>query len=145
MIISVTRLRVRLVWHLPPFLWWIFRSQRQVMRADGFRGGRLMVDAHRTFWTLTTWDGEPAMKAFRGSGAHAKVMPRLVRWCDEAAYAHWVAPDDTLAEWPEAYERLVNDGKLSRVASPSADHNARKFAPPRLQPLIGQDIQPLSH
>ena len=144
MIISVTRLRVRLAWHLPPFLWWTFLSQRQVMRANGFRGGQLLVDAHRTFWTLTAWDDERAMKAFRGSGAHARVMPKLVRWCDEAAYAHWVASDDMLAEWPEAYERLVSDGKLSRVANPSADHSARRFPPPRLNPLIGQDLKSIS-
>jgi hypothetical protein len=29
------------------------------------------------------------MKAFRGTAPHAKVMPRLVEWCDEASYAHW--------------------------------------------------------
>jgi heme-degrading monooxygenase HmoA len=144
MIISVTRLRVRRARHLPPFLWWTYRSQRQVMRANGFRGGRLLVDAHRTFWTLTAWEDERTMKAFRGSGAHSKVMPRLVHWCDEAAYSHWVAPNDKIADWPEAYERLVSDGKLSRVANPSADHSARRFAPPRLKPLIGQDIKPVS-
>ena len=86
---SVTRLRVRGILYLPAFLWYTFRSQRQVIRAPGFAGGRLLVDAHWTFWTLTVWESEKAMKAFRGSGAHSQVMPRLPKWCDEAAYAHW--------------------------------------------------------
>jgi heme-degrading monooxygenase HmoA len=142
MLVSVTRLRVRGLRFLPAFLWKTHFAQRQVARARGFCGGRLLVDAHRTFWTMTAWEDERAMKAFRGSGAHAQVMPKLVAWCDEAAYAHWTTSDDKLAEWPEACERLVNEGKLSRVENPSTDHTARRFAAPRLKPLIGQDIKP---
>ena|SRR5437879_4977056 len=142
MFASVTRLRVRFVRYLPGFVWKTFLAQRQIMRASGFFGGKLLVDTRRTFWTLTVWESEQAMKAFRGSGAHARVMPRLVEWCDEAAYAHWVSTNDTLPDWPEAYEHLVNEGRLSRVARPSPDHDARHFAPPRLKPLIGLDLEP---
>jgi heme-degrading monooxygenase HmoA len=144
MLVSVTRLRGRRTWHLAAFLWHTFSTNRQVRRAAGFLGGRLLIDAHRTFWTLTAWEDERAMKSFRGSGAHAKVMPSLFRWCDEAAYSHWTATDDQLAEWPEASGRLVKDGRLSRVEHPSPDHNARRFAPPRLKPLIGQQLNPVA-
>lgn len=142
MVVSVTRLRVRTNWDLPEFIWYTFCSQGQVVRANGFRGGRLLVDAHRTFWTMTAWADERAMKAFRGSGAHARVMPKLFNWCDEAAYTHWLAADEKLPEWPEAHERLQSEGRLSRVAQPSPDHNAKRFAKPRLRPLIGNDLRP---
>jgi hypothetical protein len=102
MLLSATRLRVRLAWHMPAFLWQTFRSNRQVSRSQGFRAGRLLVDAHRTFWTLTAWEDERSMKAFRGSGAHSQVMPRLFQWCDEAAYAHWMPAEEKLADWTEA-------------------------------------------
>ena len=82
------------------------------------------------------------MKAFRGSGAHAEVMPRLVEWCDEAAYAHWSTADASVPSWPEAYEHLLKEGRLSRVAHPSGDHQARHFPEPRLHPLIGQNVIP---
>jgi heme-degrading monooxygenase HmoA len=117
-------------------------AQRQVVRAHGFLGGRLLVDNLRTYWTLTVWEDEKTMKAFRGSGPHARVMPKLVAWCDEAAYAHWVAMDDSIPEWPEVYERLVSDGRLSHVARPSQDHTSRHFPTPRLQPLIGVNLKP---
>lgn len=116
--------------------------KRQVVRSPGFVGGRLLVDAHRTYWTLTVWEDEKAMKAFRGSGAHSKAMPRLPKWCDEGAYAHWETNDARVPEWPEAYEHLVKDGKLSRVESPSPDHAARRFPPPRLKPMIGTTLAP---
>jgi hypothetical protein len=142
MLASVTRLRVRSVWYMPAFLWMTFLSKRQVLSMLGFSGGRLLVDRHRTFWTLTTWQDERSMKTFRGSGPHAKVMPRLAEWCDEASYAHWTAEDGVVPSWPEAYRHLVSEGRLSKVAHPSADHEGRRFAEPRLSPLIGQDLKP---
>ena len=53
MLASVTRLRVRSLRYLPAFLWQTFLSQRQVVRAPGFSGGKLLIDRRRTFWTLT--------------------------------------------------------------------------------------------
>lgn len=85
------------------------------------------------------------MKTFRGSGPHSRAMPRLAEWCDEASYAHWVTANESVPEWPEAYERLVSEGRLSQVARPSANHEARRFPKPRLQPLIGQDLKPKSN
>ena len=143
MVVSVTRLRVRRWRHMPAFMWYSFASQRQVVRAAGFCGGRLLIDARRTFWTLSAWEDERAMKAFRGSGAHARVMPRLFEWCDEAAYSHWTVSDRELPDWLQAYEHLSSEGRLSRVAHPSNDHVERRFSKPRLQPLIGQDISPV--
>jgi hypothetical protein len=125
--------------YLPAFIWQTFLSQRQVVRADGFRGGRLLIDPGRAFWTLTVGESERAMKAFRGSGSHAKVMPRLAKWCDEASYAHGASEGDA---WREAYEQLVRDARWSRVEHPFPNHEARRFAEPRLRPLIGVDLKP---
>jgi hypothetical protein len=71
-------------------------------------------------------------------------MPRLFDWCDEAAYAHWTVPDGELPDWLQAYEQLSREGRLSRVANAPDDHLERLFSKPRLQPLIGQDMSPLS-
>ena len=142
MLTSVTRLRVRSLKYLLVFVWKTFLSQRQVVRAPGFSGGRLLIDSHLTFWTMTMWESERAMKVFRGSGPHANVMPRLAEWCDEAAYAHWVQDDRSVPSWQEAHEHLVQEGRLSPVAHPSSNHEARRFAQPRLKPLIGQDLKP---
>lgn len=142
MLASVTRLRVRSFRFLPSFLWRTFVSQRQVRRALGFVGGKLLIDSRWTFWTLTVWESEQAMKRFRGSGAHAQAMPRLAKWCDEAAYAHWIEKADSIPTWDEAHQHLVAEGRLSRVEIPSKSHSDRQFPRPRLKPLIGNDIKP---
>ncbi len=87
------------------------------------------------------WESERTMKAFRGSAPHAKVMPRLVEWCDEASYAHWTT-GASVPPWPEVYEHLVAEGRLSRVAHPSPAHDARQFVKPRLRPLVALDLKP---
>lgn len=145
MLASVTRLRVRSIVDLPPFLLRTFLAQRQTVRAEGFVGGKLLVDAKWTFWTLTVWNDEKSMKSFRGSGAHAQVMPRLVEWCDEAAYAHWLCDNEAVPGWNGAYDHLAKEGRLSRVAHPSTDHEARHFPKPRLRPLIGLNLKPKKH
>src|SRR5258708_24664271 len=122
MIASVIRLRVRSAFYIIAFLWINLRSKRQVVRTSGFRGGKLLIDAKRTYWTLTVWEDERAMKSFRGSGAHAAVMPKLVEWCDEASYAHWSSANEGLPDLPEAYQGLVKGGRLAHVAHPSVDH-----------------------
>jgi len=142
MLASVTRLRVRSIRFLPSFLWRTFLSQRQVERVPGFIGGRLLIDSGLTFWTLTAWQSEETMRKFRGSGAHARVMPRLAEWCNEAAYAHWIQTENSIPTWEDAYQRLLGEGRLSRVERPSQNHLDRQFARPRLNPLIGLDLTP---
>ncbi len=140
--VSVTRLRVRSFLFMPAFLWHTFRSQRQVVRAPGFTGGRLLVDSHLAYWTLSVWESEQSMKKFRGAGAHSRVMPKLANWCDEAAYVHWMPESNEVPSWNEAYEKLVSEGKLSRVLYPSENHSNRTFPKPRLSPPIGQTLVP---
>ena len=88
-LISVTRLRVRSFLYLPGFLWDTFQSVRQVQRINGFLGGRLLVNPGYVFWTLTAWQGEADMNAYRTGGAHRRAMPKLLDWCNEAAVVHW--------------------------------------------------------
>jgi hypothetical protein len=140
MIASVTRLRVRSFLDLPAFFWMTFLVQRQAKRAPGFVSGGLLVDNIRTYWTLTVWQDEKSMKAFRGSSAHGRAMPKLIHWCDEASYAHWICEDEKVPQWVEAYEHLLKEGRLSRVEHPSADHEARRFPKPRLQPAVAVEL-----
>ena len=104
MFISITRLRLRHWWYLPAFFLGSNRSITQARKAPGFRKGITLADRKRAFWTLTGWESEAAMKAYRSSGPHKTVMGKLPGWCDEAAVAHYQA--DELPPWTEAWERL---------------------------------------
>ena len=119
MIVSVTRLRLRSVRYLLPFMWWAFRSQKQATS----NAGCLAIDARKTrgltFWTRSVWRDEAALKAYMVGAPHRKAMPKLYGWCDEAAIGRWHAESATLPGWEEVEQRIVTDGRLSRVKAPS--------------------------
>lgn len=129
--VSLTRLRIRSVRFIPFFLVYAFRSVRQVSKASGFQGGMVLNDRERTFWTMTAWDTMANMRQFMNSGAHKKVMPHLLHWCDEASIAHWEQTESALPSWTEATERMRGDGRPSKVLNPSARHATLEFREPK--------------
>jgi hypothetical protein len=130
--ISVTRLRLRSIRFFPPFLWWGLLSGVQAKRAPGNLKATGLRDLHFTFWTLTAWTDEHAMRAFMLSGAHQRVMPKLFNWCDEASVVHWNQETAELPSWSEAHRRMVEDGRQSRVRYPSDSQRAKRVTPPRV-------------
>jgi hypothetical protein len=140
--VSVTRLRIRSVRFMPAFVFHIWRTMRQLRGAPGFLTGQVAGGAHRTFWTLTVWAEEGAMRAYRNGGAHMRAMPRLLDWCDEAAVMHWEQRGVELPALAEAAQRLGRAGRLSKVRHPSLAHERREAWPDRLVPLGGLVLQP---
>ena len=139
--VSVTRLRVRSLLYLPQFLWRTFHSVHQTERAPGFLGGRLLREVRNTYWTVTLWQDDGAMKTFRVSGAHRAAMPKLLEWCDEASVVNRHQETDELPSWPEAHRRMVQEGRPSKVNHPSADQLA--FQIPTPQPSrVDRDLKP---
>jgi heme-degrading monooxygenase HmoA len=140
-LISVTRLRVRSWTYLPGFLWDTIKSVRQVQRSPGFLGGRLLVNARYVFWTMTAWQDEAAMNAYRTGGAHRQAMPKLLDWCDEAAVVHWTQESPEIPAWQQAQQHVLEKGRLSKVNHPSATQAARQIPAP--QPSrIAQTLKP---
>ena len=129
--ISVTRLRLRSRLYVPPFLWNVLLSTWQVINTKGFKGGKLLVDAHQTYWTMTAWEEQAAMKIYRNAGAHRSVMPKIQDWCDEASLVHWRQEDDNLPDWIEVHERLIKEGFLTKLSKPSPAHLERNIPRPK--------------
>ena len=130
--VSVTRARMRAFWFAPGFFLAAQGAIRQAQDAPGFRGGALLPDRKLTFWTLTVWESEAAMRGYMLSGAHVKAMPKFIDWCDEASVVHWEQAEDAVPGWPVAAERMRREGRPSRLRHPTADHLAMTYAEPRL-------------
>ena len=129
--VSLTRLRVRSIRFLPAFALHALRTQRQVERASGFKGGALLPDRDWTFWTMTAWESQASMRAYMTNGAHKQAMPKLMQWCDEASVAHWEQEDATLPSWSEADGRMRTTGRVSKVLHPSPAHAQLRYREPR--------------
>lgn len=122
MLVSVTRLRLRSVVYLLPFIIASRRITRQAKNAPGNLGIELRKTRGLAFWTLTLWESRESMDSFRASGAHRSAMPKLKHWCDQAAVASWEPPGNELPDWNEAQQNLAERGRLSSVLHPSPEH-----------------------
>lgn len=128
-IVSATRLRVRAAWSLPPFLLMSLRSKAQAERSPGFLGGALVTDTGRVYWTVTVWDTEDAMRAYRHSGAHLAAMKKIGAWCDEAAVATWTQADAHVPGAQELNDGLQAHARFTTLPKPSRAHDADKAMP----------------
>ncbi len=129
--VSITRLRIRSWRFMPGFAIAAMRTRAQVSRAEGFLAGSLLPDRERTFWTMTLWQDQAAMRAYMASGAHLKAMPKLMTWCDEASIVHWEQDDAMVPDWTEADRRMRAEGRPSKVSQPSSRHRDLSYAAPR--------------
>ena len=129
--VSVTRLRVRSVWQLPRFFRHAIPSASQARKAPGNLGVELLNDANFTFWTKTVWKDEASMRAYMLAGAHRKAMSAIQELADEASVVHFEQDSETPPDWQASYQKMVESGRPTRLKYPSADHTARKIAPPR--------------
>ena len=131
MFVSLTRLRIRSWRFFPLFAMYTTQSIKQVRSAPGFQVGKLLPDRDFAFWTLTGWDKQESMRQYMISGSHAKAMPKLMHWCDEASVAHWEQESAELPDWEEADRRMRATGRVSKVKYPSSVHAALDYRKPK--------------
>ena len=139
--VSITRLHLASILVLPGFFIRSLSITKQVCGAPGFVGGWVGNDSEWGFWTATVWESASAMQAFRRSGAHGAVMPKLLGWCDEAAVGHWEQDDGTVPSADVVYERMGREGRLSKVSRPSARQQAGVTVG-SVKPRLGRILQP---
>lgn len=133
--ISVTRLRVRSVFSLLPFLKANEASVKSLLQTKGLILGKELIDKNLTFWTLTLWEDEEAMRQFRNGNAHRAAMQKLPEWCDEASYHHWQQEEKSLPAWDIASGKLIREGKLTKVKAPSELQKTGQFPPVKWKKL----------
>ncbi len=126
-LVAVTRLRIRSVHFVLSFGWYAWRSFRQAKRAPGNLGVKLREAEGFAFWTVTAWQDEAAMSAYRITPPHRHAMPKLLEWCDEALVVHWNQESAELPDWKTAERRMAESGRLSKVNHPSVDQQAGRL------------------
>ena len=127
--VSVTRLRVKSLLYLIPFMRANEASVKELKGSKGLLKGKELIDKNLTFWTITLWEDEASMKIFRNSSSHRNAMQNLPNWCNEASYHHWVQDGVEFPDWCTVSEMLFTEGKISKVRTPSNAQIENKFPP----------------
>jgi len=141
-LVALTRLRIRSIRYLPGFYLNSWANARQLQATPGFLGGLLASEGSRAFWTFSLWIDEADMHIFRETDAHARAMPKLMEWCDEASVAHYFQDNSKLPSGAEALSNMVSHGRLSKVRHPSPDHALGRIASARREPKPGLQLRP---
>ena len=129
--VSATRLKLRSLFFLPALFRADSAAAKQLVITPGFLKGKQLFDKGLTFWTLTMYADADAMKQFRNSQPHQLAMRKLPDWCSEGTYAHWTQEEDELPDWHTVHEKIVGEGKVTKVRKPSSRQLTKSFPKPQ--------------
>ena len=98
MVIVATQIKIKSIIGFIRFIRMAFKVRGQLNKVDG-----LVFLKFKTFNTLSGWESDEAMKAFRNSGHHLEAM-RNVKAMGKPKSISWEAEHEP--DWGEAMEKL---------------------------------------
>ncbi|WP_306643549.1 DUF3291 domain-containing protein [Sanyastnella coralliicola] len=101
MVIAITELKLKSIWHLPMFLFHALRSGAQAQKAKGNRMFEVKNESWHTHRTLSVWESEKSLRQYVMSGAHLKAMKNTSKLARSATSTHWYS------EYPPSWEEAV--------------------------------------
>ena len=104
--VMASRLELRRLRDVPSFLAAALRIRRQMLAAPGVLGLSLIArPLHRTFWTLSAWQDQAALRAATGRQPHVQIMKHFRPLMAASSFVTWTATDLPIP-WDEARRRL---------------------------------------
>ncbi len=100
-----------------------------MLKTSGFLGGKELVYAKLTFWTLTIWKNDANMKTFLNSAAHRTAMKKTAILVQRGFLFSLDAGNECLPSLKKVSEKLLKYGKLTKVRNPSANQISNSFPP----------------
>jgi heme-degrading monooxygenase HmoA len=106
--VMASRLEVRSLRHVPGFLLTSMSLLRQARRSDGAHGVALKAQLlRRTFWTLSAWRDEKAIRAYAAAEPHRSSMRAKRPVMRDSTFVFWqVKAGDLPITWQEARRRI---------------------------------------
>lgn len=109
MIITVTSLQLRSVWHFFKLSYWALQILKQTKNSKGLIAFK-KTGSGLNHYTLSVWETEEDMKSFYRSGAHASAMKRSAQIARKIATYSYTA--DSIPSWAEAKKTLQESGNV---------------------------------
>jgi hypothetical protein len=108
MIVTLTSIRLKSVWHFFKLSWFGFKISKQAKLQTGFIQLKNTGFAYLHF-TCSAWQNENAMKEFARSGAHLEAMKNSASLAEEIRT--YTYETDHLPTWQEVKVLLFEKGK----------------------------------
>ena len=107
--VMASRLEVRSLRHVPGFLAASLRLWRQARGAPGAIGVALRAEPlRRTFWTVSAWEDDGAIRAYAAAEPHRSAMRRKRAVMRGSDFVFWdAAAADLPVSWEEVERRIA--------------------------------------
>ncbi|PCE64006.1 DUF3291 domain-containing protein [Sediminicola luteus] len=112
MILSITYIRLKSLWHFFELSRYALHSVRQLKKGPCKKYKSTGFGLHH--YTMSLWESEEDLKEFATSGAHKKAMQKSAKIAKEIHVLSTPHSLDKLPTWTEAKTALKNDGRISR-------------------------------
>jgi quinol monooxygenase YgiN len=108
-VVTITRLPLRSHRRIPRIMLATLRIVRQLRRSEGLVGYALKAElVRKTFWTMSAWADDEALRAFVRSDAHVHAMAALSPHMNGAHIETFTLSGSELPlEWSTVADRLV--------------------------------------
>jgi heme-degrading monooxygenase HmoA len=95
--------------HVPGFLRDARRVRRQLAASPGLVGYALLAElGAKTFWTVSVWEDETALRTFAASEPHRSVMRRVPARMGQSVFRTFAVSGRELPlTWPASKDRLT--------------------------------------
>jgi hypothetical protein len=116
--VMASRLEVRSLAVVPRFFLKSMIAWKQVNQAPGVLGASLLAQPmKKTFWTLSAWDGRPALYEYAKTNPHGDIMKSLRPVMRRSTFLTWTVPVDQLPiDWDDARKRLLDQIEVEDAA-----------------------------
>jgi hypothetical protein len=106
--VMASRLELRRLRDVLPFLAAALRIRRQMLGSPGAMGLSLIArPLRRTFWTLSAWQDQAALRGATGGEPHRQLMRRFRPRMAGSSFVTWTVPaTDLPVPWDVAMRRL---------------------------------------
>jgi quinol monooxygenase YgiN len=107
-LVMASRLPLHSYATLPRFLRMAFAVARQLEHSEGLIGYSLLAQpTKKTFWTLSAWTNQQALRAFVRTMPHMKIMKALQPYMEPTRFTTWQALGSMLpVPWTDAMDHL---------------------------------------
>ncbi|WP_460061632.1 DUF3291 domain-containing protein [Streptomyces sp. YKOK-I1] len=107
--VMASRLEVRSLKDVPRFFLKSLAAWKQVCGAPGAYGASLIAEPlKRTFWTLSAWEDEAALRTYTKTEPHKSIMNGLRPTMKDSVFTFWQVPAAGLPiDWTDARRRLA--------------------------------------
>ncbi|WP_034520036.1 DUF3291 domain-containing protein [Actinomadura rifamycini] len=112
-VVMASRFEVRSLRHVPGFFLASLALLRQARTAPGAHGFTLKAQlAKRTFWTLSAWRDDAALRAYAAAEPHRSTMRRKRAVMRDSTFVFWTVRGSELPlTWADAQQRLAAEAR----------------------------------